>query len=104
MQIQFNKIAHGPAWERWVIVEDQHGDPAYAGQVVFTYSDTTSEAIFDCDVIFLRDLSDGEIDELLDALSTLVCGDGDATIYAADEIISKSFCPHDAEHPDDSLN
>lgn len=104
MQIQFNKIAHGPAWERWVIVEDQHGDPAYAGQVVFTYSDTTSEAVFDCDVIFLRDLSDEEIDELLDALSTLVCGDGDATIYTADEIVSKSFCPHNDEHPDDSLN
>lgn len=104
MQIQFNKIAHGPAWERWVIVEDQHGDPAYAGQIIITYSDTTSDRMFDCDVLFLRDLSDEEIDELLEAISTIVCGDGDATIYAADEIVSKSFCPHDDDIGDDSLN
>lgn len=104
MQIHLNKIARGPAWERWVILEDQHGDPAYAGQIVLTYSDTTSDAVFDCDVFFLRELSDEEIDQLLGALSTIVCGDGDATIYTGDEVVSKSFCPQDDDISDDSRN
>ncbi len=103
MQIQLNRVARGPAWERWVIVEDQHGDPAYAGQVVITYSDETSEALFDCDIICLRDLSDEEIDYVLNAVSTILCCEGDATIYSAEEIVSKCFCPDDHEG-DDSLN
>jgi len=106
VQIQFHRTARGPAWERWVIEEGQHGDAAYAGHVVITYSDTTTDAIFECDVVFLRELSEDEMEELLDSLSHILCNEGGASIYSADEIARKCYCPDDEDDfdEDETLN
>lgn len=98
MQLHFDKLTRGPAWERWLIVELQHGDPAYAGQAIITYSSHGSEATAECDVLFDRRLSDEELDALLDSITSLLCGRGSITVYAGQEIITKEFCLLDHDH------
>jgi hypothetical protein len=101
VQIEFQRIARGPAWERWIIEEGQHGDAAYAGHIVITYSDTTTDAVFEADVVFLRPLSEDEMGELLDGLSRILCNEGCASIYTGDEVARKCFCPDDEDDFDD---
>lgn len=91
MNINFRKIARGPAWERWLIVEDQHGDTAFAGEIILTYSDTTGYADAECDVLFTRELDDDEIDELLRSVINILSGQGNVTLFTARQVISKGF-------------
>jgi hypothetical protein len=79
----------------------QHGDPAYAGQVIITYSDSSSESNLECDVIFDRDLSNDEAEELLDSVSSLLCGKGTVAVFTGQEIICKDFSLYDHDLDED---
>lgn len=91
MNIRFSKVSRGPAWERWVILEEQNGDEGFAGEAIITYSDTSSYAEAECDILFVRDLNDEEVDDLLEAASSIISDIGTITIYSTQEIISKDF-------------
>jgi hypothetical protein len=91
MNISFRKIARGPGWERWLVVEDQRGDSAFAGEIVITYADTTGYAEAECDVLCGREMSDEEIDQILNSVMTILSGEGNITIFTAHQVICKGF-------------
>jgi hypothetical protein len=72
-------------------IEVQRGDQAFAGQVMITYSDITSDADAECDIFFDRELSNEEVEELLEAAASLLCGQGTITVYTGHEIVSEEF-------------
>jgi len=89
--LNFNRLARGPAWERWLILEDQLGDTAFAGEVIITYTDESVYAEVECVVLFRRDLADEEAEELLNAVSSILSGRGNVTIFTTQEIVSRGF-------------
>jgi hypothetical protein len=91
MNLRFSKIGRGPGWERWVILEDQHGDSAFAGEAILTYSDYSTYADLECDILFTRQLSDEETEDLLDAVTSILSGRGNVTVFAVEEIVTKGF-------------
>ena len=91
MRMHFGKIARGPAWERWAILEDQLGDTAVAGEVIITYTDFTTYADVECDVLFSRELSGEELEDAMNSLVTILSGRGNINIYTANEVISQEF-------------
>lgn len=91
MILNFNRLARGPAWERWLILEDQLGDTAFAGEVIITYTDESVYAEVECLVLFRRDLTDEEAEELLNAVSSILSGRGNVTIFTCQEVIARSF-------------
>lgn len=101
MHLHFRKIARGPAWERWLLVEDQHGDTALAGEVILTYSDTTGYSEVECDILFARELSDDEVDEVLQSVVSILSGQGNVTLFTAHQVISQGFSLMDEEDEED---
>jgi hypothetical protein len=91
VHLHFRKIGRGPAWERWLIVEDQRGDSAFAGEAVLTYSDESAYAEVECDILFARDLESDEMEELLEAASSILSGRGNVTVYTAREVTCQGF-------------
>jgi Fe-S-cluster containining protein len=91
LHLHFRKIARGPAWERWLIAEEQHGDQAFAGEAVLTYSDDSSGAELDCDILFARELTEPEVEDVLSAVCTILSGRGNVTIYSAREVVCRGF-------------
>lgn len=91
MRPKFRKIARGPAWERWLIIEEQYGDPAFAGEIILTYTDSGVFADLQCDVLLSRELSEDEIEGFLDTLTSLLTGRGHVTIFTANEVVSQTF-------------
>jgi len=91
VNVHFRKIGRGPAWERWLIIEDQHGDTAFAGEVIVTYSDVSGFADTECDILFARELTDEEVEDLLKAVIDILSGQGDVTIFTARQVICKGF-------------
>jgi hypothetical protein len=109
VNINFRKIARGPAWERWLIVEDQHGDTAFAGELILTYADVSGYADVECDILFSRDLDSNEVDELLKAVINILSGQGNVTVFTAHQMVCKGFslleedeeCFHDEDEDED---
>lgn len=97
MQLHFSKIARGPAWERWAILEDQLGDTALAGEVIITYTDIGAYADAECDVLFTRELSESEMEELLDEVYSVLTGRGSITVYTSHELVSQGYSLIDDE-------
>ncbi|MHB1001924.1 MAG: hypothetical protein ACYC27_22010 [Armatimonadota bacterium] len=97
MNIKFSKVSRGPAWERWVIIEEQNGEEGFGGEVIITYSDASSYAEAECDILAARELKDEEIDEILEAASTIISDMGTVTIYSTKELVSKEFSFVDEE-------
>ena len=91
MHLHFRKIGRGPAWERWVILEDQLGDMAFAGEAILTYVDAGSYAEVDCDILFTRELSEPELEDLLNQASSILSGRGNVTVFTAQEVASRGF-------------
>jgi len=89
--LHFNRVARGPAWERWLILEEQLGDTGLAGEIILTYTDIGVYADIECTVLFHRDLKDEEVEEVLNAVSTVLSGRGNVTIYTAQEIACQAF-------------
>ena len=102
VHIHFRKISRGPAWERWLLIEDQRGEDALAGEAILTYSDIGGYSDVECDVLFARDLDDDEIDDLLDAVISILSGQGNVTIFTARQIVTRGFSLQ--EEDEDSLN
>lgn len=103
MNVRFSKVSRGPAWERWVVIEDQNGEEVFAGEAIITYSDASSFADSECDILYTRDLSDEEVDTLLDAASAIISDSGNITVYHAKELLTKQFsfaCDHEDEEED----
>ena len=91
MQLHFNRVARGPAWERWLILENQHGDAGLAGEIILTYTDIGVYADVECSVLFRRELTDEEVEELLNAVSTMLSGRGNVTVFTAQEVACQAF-------------
>lgn len=91
MQLHFNRVARGPAWERWAILESQLGENAFAGEVILTYTDDTAYADVECSVLFARVLETDEIEEVLEKVSSLLSGRGNITLYATQEEANRGF-------------
>lgn len=91
MQLHFNRVARGPAWERWAILEDQRGDTAFAGEVILTYLDNSAYADVDCTVLFSRNVEDDEAEEILTEVCTLLSGRGNISLHSSQEIMARGF-------------
>lgn len=91
MQLHFNRVARGPAWERWLILEDQLGDTGLAGEIILTYTDIGVYADVECSVMFRRELTDEEVEEVLNAVSTILSGRGNVTVYTTQEVACQAF-------------
>lgn len=100
MHLHFNKIGRGQGWERWLLVEDQHGDAAVAGEAILTYTDAGTYADLECDILFTRELKENEVDELLKEACSILSGRGNITIYTAQEVICKGFSLYDEDEED----
>lgn len=101
MELHFNKIARGPAWERWAILEVLLGDTAIAGEIVVTFSDDTAYADAECDVYFTRELNEDELEDLVDSVMTILSGRGNVNVYIAHEVMCQGFSQvdDDMENP-----
>lgn len=91
MQLHFNRVARGPAWERWLILEEQLGDTGLAGEIILTYTDIGVYADVECSVLFHRELTDEEVEEVLNAVSTILSGRGNVTVYTTQEVACQAF-------------
>ena len=91
VHLHFSKVARGPAWERWMILEEQHGDAAFAGEAILTYTDIGTYANVECDILFAREFKEGEAEELLNAACSILSGRGNINIYTAGEVVSEGF-------------
>lgn len=91
MNIRFRKISRGPAWERWLIVEDQRGDSAFAGEIILTYADASGYGDVECDVLFARELDEDELDEVLKSVTDILSGEGNVTVFIARQLVCKGF-------------
>lgn len=91
MLLRFNRVARGPAWERWAILEDQHGDTAYAGEIILTYLDNSAYADVDCTILFTRPVDDDEIDDILNSVSSLLSGRGNIALHTTQELATRGF-------------
>lgn len=101
MNVQFRKIARGPAWERWLITEDQHGDIAIAGEAILTYMDLSGYSDVECDIMFARDLDEVETEELLKAAVNILSGQGNIVVFTTRQVISQEFSLVEDEGPDE---
>ena len=91
MHIHFSKVARGPAWERWAILEEQHGDAALAGEAILTYTDTSTYAELQCDILFARELDESEVEEVLDLACSILSGHGSLSLHTTRQVICKRF-------------
>jgi hypothetical protein len=91
LHLHFNRVARGPAWERWAMMEDQHGDMAFAGEIILTYMDNSVYADVECTVLFTRDLTDEEAEEALDSVCSILSGRGNIALHTAHEITCRGF-------------
>ena len=99
MHLHFNRVARGPGWERWAILEDQLGDMAFAGEAILTYTDDSSYGDVDCSVLFTRGLEEDEAEELLNEVCSILSGRGNVSVYTTQEVICRGFSllPEDEE-------
>ena len=91
MNLNFNRVARGPAWERWAMMEDQHGDLAFAGEIILTYMDSSVYADVECTILFARDLTEEEAEEVMNSVCSILSGRGNITLYAAQEVLVRGF-------------
>ncbi|MHB0913672.1 MAG: hypothetical protein ACYC2Y_09550 [Armatimonadota bacterium] len=91
MNIQFKRASRGLAWERWAIMEDQLGDSAFAGEVILTYGDPGACSDVQCDLILVRDLTDEEVEEAFQEVSSILSGQGNVNVFSAKRIESRGF-------------
>jgi len=91
VNVNFRKIARGPGWERWLIVEDQHGDTAFAGEAILTYADASGYSDVECDVLFTRELEEADIEDLLKSIINILSGQGNVTIFTTRQLACRGF-------------
>jgi hypothetical protein len=99
VHLHFNRVARGPGWERWAILEDQLGDMAFAGEAILTFTDDSTYGEVDCSVLFTRGLEDDEAEELLNEVCSILSGRGNISVYTTQEVICRGFSllPEDEE-------
>jgi len=99
VHLHFNRVARGPGWERWAILEDQLGDMAFAGEAILTYTDDSSYGDVDCSVLFTRELEEDEAEELLNEVCSILSGRGSVSVYTTQEVVCRGFSlvPEDEE-------
>jgi len=91
MKLIFKRIARGPAWERWAVFEQQSEEAVFAGEAILTYSDVTTYADMMCSILINRQLNEAEIENLLDAATSIFSGPGGVSVFFAEELASKTF-------------
>lgn len=101
MKLIFDRIAHGPAWERWAVFEPQNEDAVFAGEAILTYSDLTSYADVVCSVLINRQLNEAEIEDVLSATTSILSGRGGVSVFFAEELATKTF---DVSEPDEETS
>lgn len=87
----FDRMARGPAWERWAIFEPQNEGAVFTGEAILTYSDMTSDADLICNIFVNRQLSEAEIEDLLCAATSILSGGGSVSVFFAEQLASKTF-------------
>lgn len=104
MQLIFSREARGPAWERWAILEEQHGDMAFAGEVILTFTDESVYADVDCTVLCARTLNEDEVEDVIDAAHSIISGRGRIGIFTTQEIAARTFNMLDEDEEEPSEN
>ena len=59
--------------------------------VAVSYTDIGAYADVECSILFQRELKEEEIEDVLNAASTILSGKGNVTIYAVQEVACRGF-------------
>ncbi len=73
------------------MMEDQHGDAAFAGEIILTYMDNSVYADVECTILFTRSLTEEEAEDVMNSVCTILSGRGNITLHAAQEIMCRGF-------------
>lgn len=86
------------------MMEDQHGDMAFAGEVILTYMDDSAYADVECTILFTRDLTEEEAEDALDAVCSILSGHGNIALHTGREVTCRGFSlmPEDEEEAENN--
>jgi hypothetical protein len=86
------------------MMEDQHDDTAFAGEIILTYMDNSAYADVECTILFTRDLTEDEAEEALNSVCTILSGRGNIALHTAHEITCRGFSlmPDDEDEPENN--